>query len=270
MKNYQNKEYLIQESIKNSKTNVQLAKENNISTFCLEYWIRKHKVYKNKCRYTFNSKKMSSKDKYFWYYVGLIATDGYMYSNHTRNTICLSLVTGGAEKLLNNIKNYFEYTGNITRSLTQKRKNRFTLSISSLNIINEMEKLGIPRLNKTFNLDFPIIFPNENCKRLYFRGIFDGDGSIGLNFNYTKTKYISCNFTFGCASKNFSNSLYNELISLGYSPNFWISNNFYNIKLSRKQSIKFFNWIYKKDLLLLLEDKYNKYKIIKDNDIVYS
>lgn len=168
-------EWLIKNWVNTSKSLHTLAMEFNVSESILEHRVSLFGITK-KYKYYINREKLFNiADINTNYLAGLIATDGYLELNH--DAIAITLVGEDENKLLTQINEYFESTSKIC---VYDRKN--ILRISTDGIKDFLNKtFNIPYRNKTFYLDVPKTFYNEDCAKAYIRGVIDGDGYIAKN-----------------------------------------------------------------------------------------
>lgn len=243
------KEWIINNWVNTPKSLYQLAKENNISYSILDNRARKYNLSK-RYKFKLNKEKLFNlKDPNVYYLAGLIATDGYLENNHNAITIDL---TGEDELiLLNNIKQYFEIQSNIN---FYNNSNRLRIACDDLKefFINNF---NIPNKDKTFNLQVPNNFYNEDCIKAYIRGCIDGDGSINKNNLQVSIFTASKSFILGLIK------IIKEVLDLDITltyikgkknkiPGFYITNN---------KCKKFLNWIYSLDNCFKLNRKYERY-----------
>lgn len=199
-----------------------------------------------------------------YYFMGLVSTDGYIDTKNNR--ISIRLRNEGAKELLESLKDYFEFSGN----LRVYRGKDYDLTITSNELISFLESNGIKGKNKTFEVKALNYFPNEDCVRMYLRGVLDGDGNIHLIIKDSKLK--SGEFRLVTASNDFMTGI--QSIFSKYL-NIIVPIKTHNIKgstyplisLSMKDSRLFYRWVYKGFSNLRLKDKFEKAKMIVE-DIV--
>lgn len=173
---YHNKEYLEENFIKQGKSAREIAEELGVSTRVIEKWLQRFELYgiKPRTKYTLNREKITLCPE-MYYYIGLITTDGYIDNKNNRVTIRMR--NEGTEELLNNLKDYFEFSG----SVRLYKEKDYDLTMTSKDLIDFMASLGIYGTKKTYTVTVPNIFPNKECVLLYLRGVLDGDGNIHLS-----------------------------------------------------------------------------------------
>lgn len=106
---------------------------------------------------------------------------------------------------------------------------------------------------KTFKIKFPII--DENLKRHFIRGYFDGDGCI-YKIKNRKKSYIITIFT---ASKNFMNDLIDTFNQVGIISHTYERNSGFAISFSKMQDILKFKDLIYSDSSIYLERKKIKF-----------
>ncbi len=124
-------------------------------------------------RYSINTEVLLENSDNLYYFMGLIAADGNVYGNRI-----LIKLKATDRKLLENIKEWIEYTGPICDRINKGYTTILTstLQFHSADFVNRLKKHGIgPNKSKTIRLLKPI--PNEYIGS-FIRGVFDGDGSI--------------------------------------------------------------------------------------------
>lgn len=182
----------------------------------------------------------------FYYFLGLLCTDGHIQFNEKKGKYRLIIFTSNEnEKCM--IKDLIYVLFNYKASLRSKiygfsKKPNYEIYISSKKICKFFCDLGIPSGAKSLIIKIPEII--KKCSDLFFwsfiRGVFDGDGSIISSKN---------NWTFKIASgsKIFIHELNDLFLKRSFSPilrkekeNLWI------LKLHKKEEIKkIYSLIYK-------------------------
>lgn len=180
----------------------EISKSAECSERAIQYVLKKHSIEaRRKRRYTL--------DEYFFenidtpekaYFFGLLFADGYIGNNHFNN-ISISLKKSDAD-ILYKFKEHISFTGNIR---VNNRMNGFgnsepvcVLSFSSKTMCEHLRKHGMTGLKKDRlknNLDIP-----QNLMRHFFRGYFDGDGSIHIGVNSTTIKGKEYHYDRACFS----------------------------------------------------------------------
>lgn len=264
-----NKEILINEWIINRKSQNEISKELSVSLGTVEYWIKKHGLIgkRTKTKFTCNSSKFSLENPIFWYYCGLIATDGYVDIENNRAVLILN--NQGCETVLNNLINHFEYSGKL-----KCYKGNYNFKLVSKELMNQLSKVGLYITNKTFDLKFPNIEGDDNLK-MFLRGCLDGDGNINVKKS-NKGGYIGGQFRIVTASNDFIKGIINS-INTKFGFNYELSCHrtkgkaYPKLEMRVDDSITFYNWLYQGYEDFRFPDKYNKYlNINKVNDMFHS
>ncbi len=173
----------------------------------------------------------------FYYFLGLLCTDGHIQFNGEKGKYKLIIFTSNEKErdmIFDLIYSLFKYRASLRSKIYgfSKRPN-YEVYISSKKLCEFFGNLGIPFGAKSLTIKLPEII--KKCSDLFFwsfvRGIFDGDGSI------TKLK---TNWTFKIASgsKKFLEELNNLFLKKGFSSilrkereNVWI------LKIHKKNEI---------------------------------
>lgn len=251
------KEWLINNWINTEKSLTQLSKEFNIPYGVLDFRRAKYNLSKKYKLPLDKNKFFNIEDIHIWYLAGLIATDGYIPGKN-RNSIELSLTGDSELLLLNSIANYYNVQGGI-----HHYNNIHTLRIAYDGMNEFFSKIfNIPPGPKTFNLQIPVSFPNEDCAKAYFLGCVDGDGCI------SKSKY---QITLTTASIDFIQGLnkilkqYLNIEALIYFEKRSQDRQFPTLSIYNWKAKLTCDWMYSIiDQCFYLERKYLKYKHINE------
>ena len=196
------------------------------------------------------------------YIIGFLSADGS--NNPKKQTVSMSLEECDKE-ILEKIRlevnserplEFLDYSNKHDFGYTYK--NQYRLLFFSKKICNDLIKIGVIP-NKSLCLEFSNCIP-EKYYPDYIRGIFDGDGSIGVHSLQTYKGYLSVSITSTFA---FCNRLQTILSNLGINSRVSEASNKNGITASlmitAKDSIKkFLDWIYK-DAKLYLKRKHDVY-----------
>lgn len=118
----------------------------------------------------FDSSKIDPTDPIFSYYVGWIASDGYIDKNNDRVSL---RIDSADESVLLKFADHFSLSTGVRRYRTTS-----DLTIPSKLLVDCLiSNYSIPRRDKTFGLVFPKHLDVENM-RMYLRGLIEGDGCI--------------------------------------------------------------------------------------------
>lgn len=195
------------------------------------------------------------------YVLGWVISDGYV--NKYKLTFNLKdleilqkikLIMKSEHKISNT--NYYD-------KRTNKTYTRYSLQITSKKLVNSLVNLGIYQA-KSFTVDLPNI-PKYLYQHL-IRGIFDGDGYIGMSIG--KTGNIIPRFSMIVSEKLYWNlePIFKELKITFMPPEIIAeenSNKILKIRVYRKDELSnFFNYIYGNGNVTKLERKYDKFKLL--------
>lgn len=184
-------------------------------TICSSLGVQRHTIDRIVKRYNlgrFRDRKLSycknidKTNPKFWYFVGLFASDGNLYyKSHSVDTIQFTMDDRDA---LDSVKDILQCNNDVRKYL-KSGKERYNLCISDSCLIKEIQEIfHSDCYRKTFTIEFPEV-PNEESLEMFLRGFFDGDGS------FTKSNIRGFyNFKIYCASKCFTESLFETLTSL--------------------------------------------------------
>jgi len=196
------------------------------------------------------------------YIIGLLSADGCNYPK--KQTISISLEESDREileKICKEMDNehpleYLDYTDK--HDFGYHYKNQYRMLIFSSHMCSRLSEIGIIP-NKSLSLKFSSCIPDEYLSH-YIRGIFDGDGSIGVRdlSNYKGNVSVSITSTFDFCLKlqeilqklDIESTVIEASNHNGITAYLSISKNTYKKK--------FLDWIYK-DADLYLKRKYDVY-----------
>jgi hypothetical protein len=195
------------------------------------------------------------------YILGWIISDGYV--NKYKLTFCIKDL-----EILEKIKSIMKSDHKITNSTyydkrTDKHYQRYFLQITSKKIVNSLNNLGIYQ-SKSFTVDLPNI--PEHLYQHLIRGIFDGDGYIGVGVR--KTGSLIARFSMIVSEKLYNKlePIFNNLGITFMEPSIVAEKNnekVLKIRVYRNSELlKFFNYIYGDGNVTKLERKYDKFKLL--------
>lgn len=200
------------------------------------------------------------------YIVGYIIGDGHISIRQTSKRIQMSLAEQDKQLLVDIAKEL-----NVEELVTFRRKykpneqNKYTLTISSTKMCEDLIKLGVPGRDKTGNEEW-ITFNDESLQWAFLRGFFDADGHVQLRLRHDKYLRGRVGFT---GNPKMLTDIHNFLKLYGIGINV---NNLYHKQGcsdlrfgSRAELKKMFSYLYK-DGSILLQRKYDIFSSI--NDIV--
>lgn len=239
---HKDKKYLKRRFIEERKPVKFIAQECNVSVSTIEQYLKRYNLKRGNIKYIINNDKVDFTSPVFNYFLGLIATDGYMDKRVPRVSLrCKNL---GCDKVFNNLKDYFEFTGEI-----KLYRECYDLSITSRYLIKALKVAGISPLGKVHN-KFPESFYDEDCARMYFRGLLDGDGNIKL------TKIFRITIT----NKDFLLSMSDYLNkTIGTNTVVKPDRKYWKIEMVKRDSKLFLDWVYKGYEQFRFLDKYYRY-----------
>jgi DNA-binding transcriptional regulator WhiA len=191
------------------------------------------------------------------YILGFIYADGCIEDNDSRLNIRLQY---NDIELLEKIKKELRYTGAIIKYISKigdKEYKSCKLQISSIDIVNDLKKLGVVS-NKSLVLQFPDI-PQEYVID-FIRGYFDGDGSIDRP-EYPRIRICS-------GSKEFLYQLQKSLTDFGFTEKAIDkkkNRNVYNICYSYKETVRLYNLFYNNKNCIFLKRKKDKLDLLLKN-----
>lgn len=113
----------------------------------------------------------------YQYLLGIIAADGFVDAKGSR--IQIQMCNEGAFDMLSQLSEYFEYSGMVKTYYPSKGKPRHSWFIQNREaMVLAHEFLSFDIYNKSDTILFPSYFENDECKRMFLRGILDADGNI--------------------------------------------------------------------------------------------
>lgn len=187
----------------------------------------------------------------------MIMTDGYIIKDYEGFGIQLTKKDG---YILEKIRDLVGGTNPITKiDCSHKRKHMpgtkdmARLHVFSRKIAEDLKKLGVTR-RKTKTLRYNGCVPKKYLSS-FFRGLVDGDGTIGLRKNGYPW------FSLSSASKNFLNDLSNvKKYKWKVGESKTKTGHIYSLRILGGQAeiIKFYKWIYEYSSDLYLRRKYEK------------
>ncbi len=198
-------------------------------------------------------KSIDSEEDAYW--LGFIYADGYISDG---GVFELSLSYRDLEHL-RKFSKYIDFSGNIIEKskilLNSKIFYRCRLEFATQEYFDNFLSVGIVP-NKTFKLTFPT-FLKESLVRHFIRGIFDGDGTIGLYTN-TKGKYpITSLIGYGKFMEELLQYIPKECRGNLYKDK-RITKDIKIFTTANRKTEKFINYLYKGSNIYL-DRKYKKY-----------
>lgn len=253
---YKDKGYLFKNFVEQRKTATQIAKELEVNSSTIEYYLSKYGLFKLRSRSSliFNVNKLALVPEVY-YFLGLVCTDGYI--DVKNNRLSIRLRNEGAEEVLTKLKNYFEFNGKIH---FYKGKD-YDLTLPGKELFIFLQKLGITNLITKEKL-IPNIFPTQDCARLFLRGCLDGDGNIHLLRNKVGNYYAG-QFRIVKGSPDFIQGIQRLLnnylnIDCPISLHKTSKGVYPKLELKVSDSKKFYKWVYMGYPDYRLKDKFTK------------
>lgn len=246
---------------------VQIGKLYGVNNKCIASVLNEYNICRNQAIFV---RKYNVNETYFdsidtpnkAYIIGLLSADGCNYPE--KGTIYISLEECDVD-LLNRIREemknehpleFIDYTNKHDFGYTYK--NQYRMLIFSSHMCKVLEDIGIIP-NKSLLLKFSEAIPIEFYSH-YIRGVFDGDGSLGVKDinTYKGTISISITSTFDFCNhlqKILNEMDINSIVSEASNKNGITA----VLNINKNESkFKFLNWIYE-DADLLLQRKYEIY-----------
>lgn len=236
-----------------------LANSIGVNEITVEKFLKKKGIKKGRrilnVNESFFEKINSSKKAYI---LGLIYSDGWNNISGNRWGIQLNKED---EYILKEISEAIEYSGSI-KTLKPSCENggyRSRLEICSKKMCNDLLKLGVFQ-RKSLILDFDEKILHDSFVADFFRGIFDGDGTIYIGKNSQYEVKITSSIKFCEKTQSFFEKFIN------YKPKIYkYKKNELSADLrfkGRNNVLKFLNWIYAQKSNLFLKRKFVKYQSI--------
>lgn len=240
---------------------------------------RKHIFCSNKCQGEFYLKDkkiidIDKKDNRFYYFLGLIATDGSVAScvktnNKYYGYRCILQLHEKDKELIYQIKKIFG--GTIRR---YKKYKAIRWATYTKNFVQYLYSIGF-KDNKSLDLNVNGFFNNLSFKEQinFIMGCFDGDGCISISKERRDAQFFICS-----ASKHFATMIYQFFIKNGFNVRLvktnYGKNPFYKVITNSKyEIIKIMNLMYE-NCELYMKRKFKKYReifdIYENNRIIYT
>ncbi len=150
-------------------------KQNNIEVKKIGFYREKSRKYKINENFF---EKIDTPEKA--YILGFLYADGYMKKDSLKFELCLQEKDKNILETINRVMNY-EKPLRFIKKRKKSWQNSYQLLISCKKMCYDLIKYGFIS-NRTFNCDFPE-FLDEELKRHFVRGFFDGDGCAYVDKN---------------------------------------------------------------------------------------
>lgn len=195
------------------------------------------------------------------YLFGLILTDGSLYFNtRNRGKVIIELALRDQD-IMSKIKKNFYYKSYLysrKRDTNFKEQNEFVgWACYQKDFRDELLLLGIPSVDKSINAIPPI---TEYNKSAFWRGVIDGDGSIGMTG--TNNPFISLTIVSEMLAQEYF-TLLKEQFGIIKVNNRNSRDNIYNVVVKNEDAIALGDYIYK-DSTIHIDRKYNNYLEFKN------
>lgn len=196
----------------------------------------------------------------FCYYAGLIATDGFIREGVGKHGyIIINLSGEDSLRILNTIASYFEYGGEIKIRENHggfSDKPFYEFTVTSEVLTKTLRSMGIYGKKKDLLERMPSLEQyNEECQRMFIRGIMDGDGTIDPARG--RMQIITESFAFIQKLQDF--------INFKLDTNYEIKTRIINgkempyILLPKVDSLRLFKWMYEGYEEFRINYKYERY-----------
>ena len=243
MKKHQDKDYLYKEFIINHRMVKDIAQEFGVSIGSIEQYLKRYGIKRGNIKYRLNEAKLDTTNPIFMYYCGLISTDGYM--DKAVNRVSLRCSNLGCDRVFEKIKEYLEWEGSIT-----KYRKCYDITPTSTKLKEILISVGVSPLGKIHN-EFPKEFYSQDCARMFFRGLLDGDGNV-------REKGV---FRITISNKEYLEK-FSEYVNktLGTSTEVKPDRKYWKIEMRQHDSKVFLDWVYQGFEDFRFQDKYSVYK----------
>jgi hypothetical protein len=200
---------------------------------------------------------IDTEEKAYW--LGFLSADGWIESRY--NTIGLALKLSDLEHL----KKFADFLKFPKEKIHIRNNKACSLTVGNAHLKNQLINLGFDT-EKSHSLKFPdlSIFKNKDLIRHWLRGLFDGDGSVGIYSKKKKGFKTSYNSKFNnlyphislTGTKEVLKGILNHLNLNVKIQDYEIYGQF---SLDCRKAYDFLNFIYK-DCVIFLDRKYEIYK----------
>ena len=220
-----------------------IAQECGVSIGSIEQYLKRYGIKRGNIKYRLNEAKLDTTNPIFMYYCGLISTDGYM--DKAVNRVSLRCSNLGCDRVFEKIKEYLEWEGSIT-----KYRKCYDITLTSTKLKEILISVGVSPLGKIHN-EFPKEFYSQDCARMFFRGLLDGDGNV-------REKGV---FRITISNKEYLEK-FSEYVNktLGTSTEVKPDRKYWKIEMRQHDSKVFLDWVYKGFEDFRFQDKYSVYK----------
>lgn len=219
------------------------------------------------CNYRYFS-NIDSEEKAYW--LGFLMADGWISYIKNKTSGCVGIELqyrdiGHLRKFNKSLDGNYKITDRWRKcTFNNKYHHSCVLRIYSLSMYKDLVSLGFTK-NKSFEALISNI--DDDLKRHFIRGYFDGNGSVSI-----RKKQNGCSVKITTASRKMVDDLIEELNKSGISTIKYESVNEFGTTVydlfvngTNSNRIKFLDYIYK-DVTIYLDRKYKKYLRIKEQN----
>jgi hypothetical protein len=187
--------------------------------------------------------------KEFWYFLGLVASDGYI--KEKSNSIRISIKNKGAKDLLTNLGIAIGHS-----NVLKTKSDFYEITFNSKELIGLVKQYGIPSSNKTYLLQDVKIEDKESLF-CFMAGLIDGDGNLATTqsiFGYKTSFRVSVSnynkeFLYNLSIYIKEYAGYNSVI---YEPRIGGKTHNYSLNINKKNnSVDFMKELYNTSPLYL-------------------
>lgn len=234
-----------------------ISEQLNVPSYLINSYVNKNILHKGAYSNTLADESwILEKTDIFWYFLGLFSSDGHLGKY---NEVCVYQKNG---HYLKQLQKLIGHSG----KLYGEDKTCYCIHISSRLLHCTLESYGFKE-DKRYNTPY-INCNNLEAQMLYFRGLFDGDGS--LYYQYISGRLENVNFQITTGSNNVYLGLYNFLESLcikAYKESSMssVGNTYYHVGIRNREGIlRLFPLLYKTSKSICLYRKYKNFVKFKE------
>lgn len=264
----------IKRKYKEGKSQDEIAKELDVSQWVISSRLRKSgilirdKFWKlSRRKYSINETVLNTLTPLVGWVLGWFMSDGFVQKKDNSFGIRLSKKDTG---VLNLLRQFFEYTGPLLESKTYLKKTKkwyegIILKMTSRHLKEKLITFGIVS-GKSTKERFPAVIweANDEIKKQFIKGIFEGDGSI-IIASQTAFQIVGTKELLHSIQQHMMKTL--QLRKTKIAVNGGSKKNHFCLRYSGKlQCMRIFDWLYA-DSQWHLERKYQKYLAFKSTDI---
>lgn len=200
------------------------------------------------------------------YFIGLIITDGNIYTDNSSKQYSISITLHENDDYI--LESFLDIL-NSNNIVAHDGRGCSQAAIRSNIMTNDLSKYGIYP-NKTLSTRLPM-FENQTIMSWLIRGILDGDGSIGFGLTSQNRWYHAISF---CGSKELMTDIRDYLsytLNLTYVAVYSYSDRHLSeIKYQSLKDIQILgNWIYQYPMQICMYRKYIKFLELKSHFNLY-